>query len=123
MAVNKASSADVVSLRREAGELRGRLGVLLAMLGDGEMTRDEYKRAKRRAEDRLAEVEARLTEAGRGDVLVGVTGRRWLESDDMPWRRAVLAALVEVVLHPVKTGRSKKSEEIHPTSVEFRWRR
>ncbi|MFI7650004.1 recombinase family protein [Micromonospora sp. NPDC049460] len=122
VAVNQANRADLVSLRREAGELRGRLGVLLDMLGDGDMTRDEYKRAKRRAEDRLAEVEARLTEAGGSHVLAGVTGQRWLASDDMPWRRAVLAALVEVVLMPVKTGRPKKGEEIDPASVVFRWR-
>ncbi|MEV5765668.1 recombinase family protein [Micromonospora sp. NPDC052213] len=126
VAVEKASGTDLAVLRREAGELRARLDVLADALADGEMTRDQFARANRRAQERLAEVEGRLAEAGSSHVLAGLhgpgSGRRWLTSDDIQWRRAVLAALVEVVLHPVKTGRPKKGEEIDPTSVEFRWR-
>ncbi|MEU8047792.1 recombinase family protein [Micromonospora echinofusca] len=125
VAINRANGTEVAALRREAGELRGRINLLPDMLADGDMTRDQFARANRRAQDRLAEVEARLTEAGGSHVLTGMggpgTGKRWLESDDMPWRRAVLVAMVEVVLHPVKTGRPKKGEQVDPMTVEFRW--
>ncbi|MFD6640309.1 recombinase family protein [Micromonospora chalcea] len=122
----RASSTEVAALTREAGELRGRIKVLPDMLADGDLTRDQFKQANRRALARLAEVEGALTDAGGSHVLAGMggpgTGKRWLTSDDMPWRRAVMSALVEVVLHQVKAGRPKKGEEIDPTSVEFRWR-
>ncbi|WP_433313093.1 hypothetical protein [Micromonospora chersina] len=126
VAVEKASGTDVAALRREAGDLRARLDVPADALADGEMTRDQFARANRRAQDRLAEVEGRLTEVATHDVLAGLhgpgAGRLWLTSDDIQWRRAVLAALVEVALHPVKTGRPKEGEQIDPTSIEFRWR-
>ncbi len=123
---NRISSAEVAALAREAEELRGRIKVLPDMLADGDMTRDQFTRANRRALDRLAEVEAALTGAGGSHVLAGLggpgTGERWLTSDDLAWRRAVLAALAEVVLQPVRTGRPKKGEGIDPYSISFRWR-
>ncbi|MEU8170697.1 recombinase family protein [Micromonospora sp. NPDC049004] len=126
VAVDKASGRELSALRREAGELRARLDVLADALADGEMSRDQFARANRRALDRLAEVEGQLTVAGGSHVLAGLhgpgAGRRWLTSDDIQWRRAVLAALVEVVLQRAKTGRPRNAEEIDPTSIEFRWR-
>ncbi|MGC4758828.1 recombinase family protein [Micromonospora trifolii] len=117
---------DVVGLNAKAVELRARLDVLADSLGDGEMTRDQFARANRRAQDQLAEVEAQLAEAGRTDVLAGLrgpgAGQRWLTSDDIRWRRAVLAALVEVALRPAPTGRPKRGAEIDPESVIIRWR-
>ncbi|SCF44960.1 recombinase family protein [Micromonospora mirobrigensis] len=122
----KADGADLVSLRREAGELRARLDVLADALADGDMTRDQFARANRKALDRLTEVEARLTEGGGSHVLAGLAGpgagQRWLTLDDMPLQRSALDALVEVVLHPVKAGRPRRGEEIDPATVEFRWR-
>jgi DNA invertase Pin-like site-specific DNA recombinase len=125
VAVDTARGVDVAALRREAGELRARLDVLADALAEGEMTRDQFARANRKILDRLAEVEGRLTEAGSSHVLAGLrgpgAGQRWLTSDDIAWRRAVLVALVQVVLHPVKTGRPKKGERVDPTTVDFRW--
>ncbi|WP_341273661.1 recombinase family protein [Micromonospora kangleipakensis] len=118
--------ADLDVLRREAGEVRARLDVLADSLADGEMTKDQFARANRRASDRLAAIEAELAEAGRTDVLAGLrgpgAGQRWLTSDDIRWRRAVLAAVADVLLSPAKTGRPKKGEVMDPTSVIFRWR-
>ncbi|WBC17476.1 recombinase family protein [Micromonospora sp. WMMA1998] len=123
---NRISSTEVAALTHEAEELRGRISVLPDMLADGDMTRDQFTRANRRALDRLTEVEAALTRAGGSHVLAGMggpgTGERWLTSEDLGWRRAVLAALAEVVLHPVSTGRPKKGEGINPDSISFRWR-
>ncbi|MEV0733314.1 recombinase family protein [Polymorphospora sp. NPDC050346] len=126
VAVGKVNGTEVAGLRTEAGELRARLDVLADALGDGEMTREQFARANRRAQERLAEVEGRLAEAGSSHVLAGLhgpgAGQRWLTSDDIQWRRAVLAALVEVALHQVKTGRPKKGEQVDPMTIEFRWR-
>ncbi|MER7589341.1 recombinase family protein [Micromonospora sp. NPDC127501] len=126
VAVEAESGPDIADLRREAGELRARLDVLVEMFDKDEMTRDQFTAANRRARDRLAEVEGQLTDAGRGDVLASLrgpgAGQRWLTADDIQWRRAVLAALVEVALNPAKSGRPKKGEQLDPTTVEFRWR-
>jgi site-specific DNA recombinase len=120
-----ARQPDVSALRTEAGDVRARLDVLADSLADGDMTKDQFTRANRRARARLAEIEAALAEAGRTDVLAGLhgpgAGEKWRTSDDIRWRRTVLAAIVDIVLCPATIGRPRKGAEFDTSSVLLRW--
>ncbi|MDV6291648.1 recombinase family protein [Rhodococcus aetherivorans] len=115
-------AADTTALRLEADVLRQRLDDLAADYADGTLTRSQLHAGTERIRARLGEVEAGLEDAGRGDLIAPLVA-----ADDVraEWarlstarRRAVLAVLMDVTIHPPGRG----TRTFRPETVEIRWR-
>jgi site-specific DNA recombinase len=109
---------DVGALHAEADGLRRRIDALADDLGLDELTLARRVRALRA---KLAEVEAKLTDAGRvdvlGDLVTGDVATTWAAlSDDR--RRAVIEVLMTVTLLPPGRG----SRVFDPETVQITWR-
>ncbi len=121
-ALAEGEGVDTTPLRLEADTLRRRLDDLAADYAEGVLTRTQLHAGTAKLRGRLAEIDAELAEAGRGDVLEGFTSAEavpalWDElSTDR--RRAVIDLLMEVTLHPL--GRGVRS--FRPESVGIVWR-
>jgi hypothetical protein len=115
---------DVDALRTEAQAIRARLDDIAAMLGEGELSREQARTANARARARLAAVEAELADAGRVDVLGDL-----VKADDVRalWdssefgrarQRAVVDTLLTIVLHPPGRG----ARRFDPATIETTWK-
>lgn len=102
------SGVDVIALQEEAAVIRGNLDELAADRALGLVNRSQMLAATERANNRLAEIAAKLTEASRESVfadLVGVGDVREVWGRlDLSRRRAVVEALYAVTLHPPGRG-------------------
>jgi site-specific DNA recombinase len=121
LAVND-SAADATAMRQEAIGLRERLDSLAADYADGLLTGRQVQVATQRISASLADVEGQLAEAGRGSALAAVAaapdaGDAWLGLP-LDRQRAVLAALVTVVILPGRIGRGNFAID----TVAFEWR-
>ena len=119
MAAPKAR-ADVTALREEAAAIRQRLDDLAADAVVGNITRSQLHAASARATARLNAIDAELADTGREDVLAPLVtaddvAAAW-DALDLSRKRAVLAALWDVVLHP--TGRGSRG--FGPATIELR---
>ena len=106
----------------EANALRVRLDGFALDYADGVMTREQMRTATTRVRELLADVEARMADAGRVSVLgplVSATDVRaaW-DALDVDRRRAAVDALMVVTLHP--PGRGVRT--FRPDSVGIAWR-
>lgn len=116
-----ADRPDVELLRNEAAALRDRLDQLAADYADGLLDRQQVAVATPRLRARLAELDERMTHAGRADVLDGLldgegtTRQRW---DALPLhrQRAVVEALCTVTLH-----RAKRGPRFDRSSIAVEW--
>jgi DNA invertase Pin-like site-specific DNA recombinase len=111
--------ADVTALREEAAAIRQRMNDLAGDVVDGVITRAQLHAASTRATMRLSAIEAELADTGREDVLAPLVaaedlGATW-EALDLSRKRAVIAALWDVVLHP--TGRGSRGFD--PNTIEL----
>jgi DNA invertase Pin-like site-specific DNA recombinase len=115
---------DVDALRTEAQAIRARLDDIAAMLGEGELSREQARTANARARARLAAVEAELADVGRVDVLGDL-----VKADDVRalWdssefgrarQRAVVDTLLTIVLHPPGRG----ARRFDPATIETTWK-
>lgn len=106
-------------LGAEIGEVKARLAAGADAYADGAISLEELTRASRRLRARLAELEREATPARRRRVTAGLTGpgaaETW-ETLPLDRRRAVVAELVEVTVHPVGISR----RVFDPTSVKIR---
>lgn len=99
---------DAKALQAEALGLRERLDTAAADLADDKMTRSQFFALTKRLRERLAEIEAQLTDAGRVNVL----GPLVSADDPAPvWaaltvsqKRAVIDILMTVTIHPPGRG-------------------
>jgi site-specific DNA recombinase len=109
--------------REEAATLRQRLDSLAEVFATGAISRSQLTAGTVRMRERLAVVDARLSRAGSGALLVGLAGsgdvaQRWQEAP-LARQRAVVAALLDVrVLGP---GRGIKVYD-PLTRVLLEWR-
>jgi DNA invertase Pin-like site-specific DNA recombinase len=113
---------DVGAMREEAVALRTRLDALAVEFADGALTASQLRAATERLREKLADVEARMADAGRIDVLGPL-----VTADDVraAWdglsdarRRAVVDLLMVVRLHAPGRG----ARTFNPATVEIRWR-
>jgi DNA invertase Pin-like site-specific DNA recombinase len=100
---------DAAALRDEATALRLRLDQIAADYADGVLTGRQLQVATTRVEDRLAEVEARLADAGRGSALAPLLAAAdpvaaW-DTADLSVQRAMLDAAFKVTILPGRAGR------------------
>jgi hypothetical protein len=110
---------DAAALHTEADNLRRRLDALADDLDIDEVTLARRSRALRA---KLAEVESKLADAGKVDVLgpllaAGDVAKVW-DSLDVDRKRAVIDLLMVVTLLPPGRGR----RVFDPETVEIEWR-
>ena len=109
----------VGEMREEAVALRTRLDALAVEFADGTLTSSQLRAATERLREKLADVEARMADSGRADVLgplvnAGDVRAVWAVLD--PERqRAVVDALMTVTLHSPGRGR----RNFDPETVEI----
>lgn len=124
---------DLAELRAESVALHARLNQFAEMLADGEMTREQFKRATERAVERLATVSGEMADRARVDALgpfltvaagAEIEERReritarW-DASALDVQRAVITTLFEsITLH--SPGRGKRTFD--PKTVETKWR-
>lgn len=116
------NAPDFAALREEAMTLRARQEDIAAMLGEGEMTRAQFRTANARIAARLAEVEAVMAHAHRAPVLADL-----VKADDAAaaWeglmldrKRAVVDLLMSVTILPAGPGR----RVFDPATVHIEWK-
>lgn len=100
---------DVAELRDEANGLRGRLEALAVDFADDVLTASQLRAATERLRTRLRETESQLADAGRASLLGPIiaaenVAKAWEALDDHR-RRAIVDAIMYVVVFPVGRGR------------------
>jgi len=100
---------DVTALRANAAAKRARLGQLADLLADGTLTPEAVRTASARLRAELADVESRMSDSGRVDVLGPLVGaadvRAAWTSLGVDRQLAVVDALMTVTLHAPGRGR------------------
>lgn len=112
---------DLGALRDEANGARARLDALAIDFADGALTSSQLRAATSRLRERLSEIEAQLSDAGRVDVLGALVGA---EDVSAAWdalsiarQRAIVEALATVTLHPIGRG----TRTFRPETVGIAW--
>lgn len=117
------SRADLPALRDEAMALRARLDSLAVDFADGALTASQLRVATKRLQDKLADVEAALADAGRVDVLGPLVAaqdvRAAWDALDTARQRAIIDTLAEVTIRPAGRG----TRTFRPESVGVEWKR
>lgn len=98
---------DATNLMAEADTLRRRRDDIALDYADGAMTREQFRAANTRIQDRLAELETRIASAGATSPLAIVAAedvdKRWAELSTAQ-KRSIIAALMTPVIHLVGAG-------------------
>ncbi len=118
-----AEAPDLPALRGEAVALRTRLEQLAELLADGTLTAGQVREAAGRLRSALAEVETKMTSAGRVDVLGPLVAAQDVEAAwaglDIDRQRAVIGHLATVTLLPPGRG----TRTFRPETVRVEWHR
>ncbi len=116
------NKVDIDALRTEAVALRQRLDALATDFADGSLTASQLRTATARVRARLGDVEGRMADAGRVDVLGPLVAaddvRAVWDGLSMARRRAVIDALATIRLHPVGRG----TRTFRPETVGIDWK-
>jgi len=115
-------SVDTDALRTEAQAARVRLEQLAVEFADGDLTAGQLRAATERLRSRIADLDARLADAGRVDLLGPLVGaddvRRAWDRLGVERQRPVVEALMSVRLLPPGRG----ARTFDPATVELIWR-
>lgn len=113
---------DVAELRAEALAARTRLDDVAAEFADGSLTASQLRTITARLRERVARADAALADAGRVEVLGSLVSAEDVQAVwdglSIDRRRAVVALLMQVTLHP--PGRGVRT--FRPGSVGIAWR-
>ena len=119
---------ELARLRDEAVVLRSRLAGLAADYADGVLDRDQMRVSSDRLRSRLAEVDARVGDAGQVDVLAPIV---LAEDDETAWavwdgyevstRRMVIARIMRITVLRGRPGRPPAGASLDPESVRIEW--
>jgi DNA invertase Pin-like site-specific DNA recombinase len=100
--------SDLAPLHREAASIRTNLDTLAADMVAGLVSRSQMLAATERGNARLAEITAQLAAAAESSALApfaaGESARKVWDSLDPARKRAVIAALATVTIHPAGRG-------------------
>lgn len=114
---------DLTPLHREAASIRANLDELAGDRALGLVTREQMLAATRRGTARLAEIKAELDASPQTSPLApfaaGEPAQAVWDALDPERRRAVIAALCTVTIHPAGRG----SRRFDPGTVQIGWRR
>jgi len=115
---------DTKALRREALAIERRIEELAGLVADGTFTAAQARSGAERLRSQLADIEERIADAGRVDILGPLVAdtdeevrARW-EALDVDRQRAVIDVLMTVTLYPV--GRGKRG--FRPQTVGIAWK-
>lgn len=113
---------DMAAISSELLALRTRQETVAIEFADGDLTAKQLKAINDRLRVRIAELELKIADVGRVDILGPLVyaedvAAAW-EGMDTDRQRAVIAALCDVVLHPV--GRGTRTFRADTVSVMFR---
>ena len=110
---------DLAPLHREAASIRANLDTLAADMVSGLVSRSQMLAATERGNARLAEITAQLAAAADTSALApfttGQPTRTVWDSLDPARKRAVIAALATVTIHPAGRG----TRTFHPDTVDI----
>ncbi|KQM17577.1 hypothetical protein ASF83_00105 [Plantibacter sp. Leaf171] len=117
---------DADALRTERLAHQARLDSVVDLVADGTLSSDDARAAVRNLREQIATIDAKMTEAGRVDVLGDIIGQAdvsatW-EALSLDRKRAVLDVLMTVVVHSVGQGGRSQSMEAMAASTEIQWR-
>jgi hypothetical protein len=116
---------DVDSLRNDALVVRARLDELASAYAEGDIDLKQLRDGSRRLRDRLDGIEQSLSDAASGTVLDGLTGadvdQAWGRLD-LDRKRAVVAALLTIIINPARRGRQPGGGYHDDDSVTIDWR-
>lgn len=124
------AGADTSALHLEAVAVRERLDGLAAAYADGAVDARQLRAGSDRLRARLVEIEHELGELSRGSVLSGLVGVPDVAAEwgrlDLDRRRAVIDALMTVVVKRAPRGRPKGwrpgESYFDPTGVRIEWK-
>jgi len=112
---------DVAPLAAEARDLRARRDDLAGLLADGTLTAAAVRRASEQLQQRLDEIQRTLDAAHGGSNLASLAmaddiAAHWRTRLNLPQRRAVIAALVDVRIH-----KQANTRRFDPADIELTW--
>jgi site-specific DNA recombinase len=113
---------DMEALRAEESALQVRMTEAAASFAEGLITGGQLREITQRVRGKIAQVQGEISRAqGTGSVakFAGPGARERWESTDVEGRRAVIAALVDVYVDPVKKAAPRVFD---PGRVRFEWR-
>ncbi|RUR01424.1 recombinase family protein [Labedella endophytica] len=117
---------DADELRSERLAVQARLDNVVSLVEDGTLTAESARTAIRRLREELGGIDARMTEAGRVDVLGDIVGQADISavwaSLPLDRKRAVLDVVMTVVVHTVGQGGRSQSMERMAATTEIRWK-
>lgn len=117
---------DVRGAQADMREARATLDQLAAALGRGELDMQSWRIASAAAQARLKGAEDTLSRAVRANPVLGLVGADdpaavWKRMD-LSRRRAVVAWLMVVTVHPARKGRLPGGARLDTDSIEVVWR-
>ena len=116
------TGADMDALTTEAESVRARLNALAVDFADGSLTAQQLRTATERLRARLGDVEARLADAARSDVLGPLVTSEDVSGLwhvlDIDLRRQVIAALMTVRIGQAGQG----TKTFRPETVGIEWK-
>ncbi|MEA9997843.1 recombinase family protein [Cryobacterium sp. RTS3] len=112
---------DIGALRDEANGVRARLDALAVDFADGTLTASQLRAATGRLRELLTDLETRLADAGRVDILGPLidaedVGTAW-DTLSVARQRAIVGTLARVTLHPPGRG----TRTFRPETVAIEW--
>lgn len=120
--------ADVDGLRDQAVLLRSRLAGLAADYADGVLDREQMRTASTRLREQLAEIEGRIGELGKLDVLAPIVlaeddAKARAVWDDYPvsTKRLVIARIMRITVLRGRVGRPPAGAPFDPSTVRIEW--
>jgi site-specific DNA recombinase len=112
---------DVGAFRDESNGVRARLDALAVDFADGELTASQLRTATTRLRERLVELEAKIADAGRIDILGPLISaenvRAGWDALSIPRQRAIIKTLAKITLYPPGRG----TRTFRPESVGIEW--
>lgn len=124
--VEREDPVDVSGAQADMRQARATLDQLAAALGQGELDMQSWRIASASAQARLSGAEEILSRAVRANPVIGLVGAPdpeavW-DSMDLSRRRAVVAWLMTVTVHPARKGRLPGGARLDTASIEVEWR-
>ncbi len=122
-----ADGVNVAALQVESEQIRHRLTDLAGLFGAGQITMAQFTEGSDAARAQLDGVTQQLARAAQVDPLVGLVGapdvaKAW-EGLDLERRRAVLRALLDIIVRPARPGRMKDGGYFDYSTVDCQWKR
>ena len=120
------SSDDIVALRTHIQALEERQASIANLIASGKMQPTAANNALDTLKDEISQTTIRIAEATANDPLADVVGLddawRWWDEATLNRRRALIEALMTVVIHPIGKGRRATTIDQVAQTVSIEWK-